>query len=60
MPRDKNARQHFLCYGALREYVAGHNKLLLIHCVLGSEHLPAAHNWRSDKARIYRKDTRNA
>jgi hypothetical protein len=51
----ENAWQHFLCYRAQREYVAGHNKLLLIYCVLRSEHLPAAHIGDPTKARIYPK-----
>lgn len=38
MSFDQNACQHFLCYRVQPEYVAGHNKLLLIHCLLRSEH----------------------
>jgi hypothetical protein len=55
MPGYEIARQHFLCYTVRREYVAGHNKLLLIHGVLGSDTPGSAHQRIRDKARIYPK-----
>lgn len=55
MSFDQNACQHFLCYGVRPEYVAGHNKLLLIHCVLRSEHSRQRTLENPTKARIYPK-----
>ena len=61
MPSHKIAWQHFLCYRVRREYVAGHNKLTLdLHGVSGSDTPGRAHHENPTKARITRKDTRNA
>ena len=59
MPSGENARQEFLCYGAQREYVAGHNKLLSIHCV-PERTLPAPHVGDPTKARKHPKGHKNA